>query len=60
MEKLLFVIVHYKNIFSVSDDTKSETRETIGYYGIGEIENIFVIDTQGLQDPEGTDKDHLI
>ena len=47
-----------KNKFSVSDDTKSETKETIGYYD--DNNNIFMIDTPGLQDSEGTDKQHLI
>ena len=47
-----------KNKFSVSDDTKSETKETIGYYD--DNNNIFMIDTPGLQDSEGTDKEHLI
>ena len=47
-----------KNKFSVSDDTKSETKETIGYYD--DNNNIFMIDTPGLQDSEGTDKQHLV
>ena len=46
-------------VFTVSDDTKSETKETKGSYGKNDAEKIFVIDTPGLQDSEGTDKEHL-
>lgn len=46
-------------VFNVSADTKSETKETRGAYGVNEAEEIFVIDTPGLQDSEGTDKEHL-
>ena len=46
--------------FKVSNDTKSETKETFGRKGIGENENLFVIDTPGLQDYYGADKQHMI
>ena len=42
--------------FKVSDDIKSETKETRGEYGINGAEDIFVIDTPGLQDTEEEDK----
>jgi len=48
-----------KQAFTVSDDTKSETKETKGSYGNNDAEKIFAIDTPGLQDSEGTDKEHL-
>jgi len=48
-----------KQIFPVSDDPESETKETKGEYGDGENSNIFVIDTPGLQDTKGSDKEHL-
>ena len=48
-----------KQAFTVSDDTKSETKETKGSFGNDDAEKIFLIDTPGLQDSEGTDKEHL-
>ena len=48
-----------RQVFTVSDDTKSETKITKGSYGINDAEKIFAIDTPGLQDSEGTDKEHL-
>ena len=49
-------ILNRENAFSISDNTNSETKETSGKYGQGNTKNIFVIDTPGLQDPEGKDK----
>ena len=49
-------ILNRENAFATSDNTKSETKETSGKYGIRDTKNIFVIDTPGLQDPEGKDK----
>ena len=49
-------ILNNPSAFKVSDDIKSETKETIGAYGINGSENIFVIDTPGLQDTEENDK----
>lgn len=46
--------------FRVSDDIYSETKETKGSYGINDSKGIFMIDTPGLQDSQGTDKKHLI
>ena len=48
------------NAFKVSNDTKNETKETYGKNGIGENENLFVIDTPGLQSYDGADKQHMI
>ena len=52
-------ILNKENAFSTSDNTSSETKETNGKYGEGDTKNIFVIDTPGLQDPEGKDKINL-
>ena len=49
-------ILNKENAFSTSDNTSSETKETNGKYGEGDTKNIFVIDTPGLQDPDGKDK----
>ncbi|KAG4085982.1 P-loop containing nucleoside triphosphate hydrolase protein [Neocallimastix lanati (nom. inval.)] len=49
-----------KQVFSVSDNPESETKETKGEKGDGDNAGIFVIDTPGLQDAEGTDRQHLI
>ena len=46
--------------FVVSDDVKSETKQTYGRKGKGENSNLFVIDTPGLQDTSGADKEHMI
>ena len=48
------------NVFRVSDDLKSETKLTFGRQGKGNSSDIFVIDTPGLQDSEGADKEHMI
>ncbi|KAG4085980.1 P-loop containing nucleoside triphosphate hydrolase protein [Neocallimastix lanati (nom. inval.)] len=48
-----------KQVFKVSDDPNSETKITQGDHGDGERSDIFVIDTPGLQDAQGTDKEHL-
>ena len=45
--------------FKISDDPNSETKETMGSYGIGDAKNIYVIDTPGLHDDKGTDKEHI-
>ena len=39
---------------------KAETKITRGEYGINNTKDIFVIDTPGLQDSEGADKEHLV
>lgn len=49
-------ILNNPKAFKVSDDIKSETKETEGKYGVKGAEDIFVIDTPGLQDTEGKDK----
>ena len=49
-------ILNNPQAFKVSDDINSETKETIGKYGINGAENLFVIDTPGLQDTEEKDK----
>ena len=48
------------NAFKVSDNIESETTLTFGKRGKGENANIFVIDTPGLQDSNGEDKEHII
>lgn len=45
-----------REIFKTSNNPSSETKKPNGQYGIGETKDIFVIDTPGLQDPEGKDK----
>ena len=52
-------ILNNPEAFKVSDDINSETKETIGKYGINGAENLFVIDTPGLQDTEEKDKQIL-
>ncbi|OUM59777.1 hypothetical protein PIROE2DRAFT_14613 [Piromyces sp. E2] len=49
-----------KEVFSVSDNPESETKITRGEYSDDDNNKIFVIDTPGLQDAEGTDRDHLV
>ena len=49
-----------RKVFSVSDNPKAETKITRGEYGIDKTKDIFVIDTPGLQDSEGADKEHLV
>jgi len=46
--------------FKVSDDVKAETKVTFGRQGKGDSSDLFVIDTPGLQDTEGADKEHMI
>ena len=46
--------------FKVSNDVKAETKVTFGRQGIGDSSDIFIIDTPGLQDTEGADKQHMI
>lgn len=53
-----YVLQH--KFFPVSDDVNSETKITKGNYGINDANNIFMIDTPGLQDSMGADKKHLI
>ena len=48
------------NAFRVSNDVKSETKTTIGQRGEGDNKGLFVIDTPGLQDTQGADKEHMI
>lgn len=52
-------ILNRKEIFPTSDGSDSKTKITKGCYGIGETRDIFVIDTPGLQDPQGEDKSHF-
>ncbi|EDR25431.1 hypothetical protein, conserved [Entamoeba dispar SAW760] len=46
-----------KNAFKVSDGAKSVTQKTKGCYGKGDRSDVFVIDTPGLQDSSGPNKD---
>ena len=52
-------ILNNPKAFKVSDDIYSETKETKGDYGIKGAENLFVIDTPGINDTEGKDKEYL-
>lgn len=52
-------VVLQKKVFTVSDDTRSETKETKGSFSQNDAKKIFLIDTPGLQDSEGIDKEHL-
>ena len=49
-----------EDAFSVSDDVKAETKLTYGKRGKGNSSNLFIIDTPGLQDTSGADKQHMI
>ena len=53
-------ILNKKDLFTVSDDPDSETKETIGHNGVDGAEDIFVIDTPGLQDTKASDKKHIV
>ena len=53
-------ILNLKDRFRVSDDPDSETKETLGYSGANGAEDIFVIDTPGLQDTRASDKKHIV
>lgn len=46
--------------FSTSGSVNAETKDTIGKFGEGDAKDVFVIDTPGLQDTEGADKEHLM
>ena len=46
-------------IFKEGDGSDSETKETIGQSGTFDNHPVFVVDTPGLHDSEGGDKDHL-
>ena len=48
------------NVFSVSADVKAETKVTFGRQGTGDSSDLFVIDTPGLQDTQGSDREHMI
>ena len=52
-------ILNNPKAFKVSDDIYSETKETRGDFGINGAENLFVIDTPGINDTEGKDKEYL-
>ena len=52
-------ILNNPTAFKVSDDIYSETKETRGEYGINGAEDLFVIDTPGLQDTNEKDKEIL-
>jgi len=49
-----------KPAFSVSNNPQSETTITIGAHGDNENSDIFVIDSPGLQDSSGNDRQHLV
>ena len=51
------VILNDPNAFSISDRPESETKVTFGKFN--QSKDIFVIDTPGIQDSEGKDKEHL-
>ena len=51
-------IINCRNKFTISDNPESETKNTIG--ALGENNNVYIIDTPGLQDSHGTDLEHLI
>lgn len=53
-------ILNKKDLFRVSDDPESETKETLGHNGINGAEDIFVIDTPGLSDSRAEDKKHIV
>lgn len=53
-------ILNKKDLFTVSDDPESETKETIGHNGFDGAEEVFVIDTPGLQDTKSSDKKHIV
>ena len=48
------------NVFNVSADVKAETKVTFGRQGTGDSSDLFVIDTPGLQDTQGSDREHMI
>ncbi|BFU21035.1 AIG1 family/50S ribosome-binding GTPase, putative [Entamoeba histolytica] len=48
-----------KNVFKESNEPKSETKQTIGFYGEGDRQDVFVIDTPGLQDSEGMERKYM-
>ena len=48
-----------KEIFTTNDTMQSVTKEIYGSYGKGQSENIFVIDTPGINDSEGKDNEYL-
>ena len=48
-----------KKIFKTNDTIQSVTKEIFGSYGINDSENIFVIDTPGINDSEGRDNIYL-
>ena len=52
-------ILNNPKAFKVSDDINSETKETRGEYGINGAEDLFIIDTPGLQDTNEKDKEIL-
>ena len=48
-----------KSMFRESNDPTSETKVTIGSYGEEDRKDVFVIDTPGLQDTDGLDRNHM-
>ncbi|EDR28672.1 hypothetical protein, conserved [Entamoeba dispar SAW760] len=48
-----------KSFFKESNNPQSVTKETIGSYGEGDRQDVFVIDTPGLQDSEGRGKQYM-
>ena len=51
------LILNEPNAFSISDKPESETKVTCGKFN--EKKDIFIIDTPGIQDSEGKDKEHV-
>ena len=51
------LLLNDSNAFSISDKPESETKVTFGKYN--QNKDIFIIDTPGIQDSEGKDKEHL-
>ncbi|EDR28942.1 hypothetical protein, conserved [Entamoeba dispar SAW760] len=47
------------NVFNVSSKPKSETKNTIGYYGEDDKSDVFVIDTPSLNDSDGFDNEGI-
>ena len=51
------LILEVPDAFQISDKPDSETKNTIGKFN--QNKDIYVIDTPGIQDSEGKDKEHL-
>ena len=53
-------LVGSENAFKESEDVESETKETIGKYGLFDNQSTFIIDTPGMHDASGLDTPHLV